>query len=52
MSEDDFKMLMAEFERIDRECDTPEKAMRQLQSEGLLDENGELPARYGGGAEA
>jgi hypothetical protein len=52
MSESDLQMLLAEFERIDRECDTPEKATRQLQSEGLLDENGQLPARYGGGAEA
>jgi hypothetical protein len=51
MSESDLKMLIAEFDRVDLECDTPEKAMRQLQSEGLLDENGELPARYGGGAE-
>jgi hypothetical protein len=52
MSEADLKMLMAAFERLDRECDTPEKARRQLQSEGLLDANGKLPAEYGGeGAE-
>ncbi len=48
MSESDLKMLMAEFERLDRECDTPEKAVAQLQKEGLLDANGKLPAEYGG----
>ena len=48
MSEDDLQMLIAAFERLARECDTPEKATAQLQSEGLLDANGKLPARYGG----
>ncbi len=48
MTEADLKMLTAEFERIRIECNTPEKAIAQLQSEGLLDEDGELPPRYGG----
>jgi hypothetical protein len=52
MSEADLQMLIAEFERQLRECDTPEKAIAQLQKEGLLDANGKLPAEYGGeGAE-
>jgi hypothetical protein len=51
MSEADFEMLMAEFDRLRRECDTPEKATAQLQKEGLLDANGKLPARYGGEGE-
>ncbi len=48
MTQADLKMLKAEFARIRIECNTPEKARAQLQKEGLLDENGELPARYGG----
>jgi hypothetical protein len=52
MSESDLQILIAAVDRLDRECDTPEKATRQLQSEGLLDANGKLPAEYGGeGAE-
>lgn len=52
MSEADLKMLIEAFDRLDRECDTPEKARAQLQKEGLLDANGEVPAMYGGpGAE-
>lgn len=46
MSEADFKMLEAQFERLRLECDTPQKAVAQLQKEGLLDENGQIPAQY------
>ncbi len=46
MSEADLKMVLEEFERIRRECNTKEKAIAQLQSEGLLDENGETAAKY------
>jgi hypothetical protein len=46
MSEADFQMVMGEIDRLRRECDTPEKVRAQLQREGLLDENGELPEMY------
>ena len=46
MSEADLQMIFAEIERLRIQCDTPEAAKRQLQSEGLLDEAGELAARY------
>ena len=46
MSEEDLKRLEARFERLRIECDTPEKAIAQLQKEGLLDENGEIAAPY------
>jgi hypothetical protein len=46
MSEADLKMVLEEFERIRRECDTPEKAIAQLKQEGLLDENGETASMY------
>ncbi len=46
MSEADFQMILAEAERLMRECNTPEKAKAQLQQEGLLDENGEIAALY------
>ncbi len=39
-------MLIEEFARLRRECNTKEKAIAQLQSEGLLDENGETAAMY------
>ena len=46
MSEEDLKMITDYIEKLRVECNTPEKAIAQLQSEGLLDENGELPERY------
>lgn len=46
MSEADLKMVLEEFERLDRECNTREKAIAQLKKEGLLDENGETAAMY------
>lgn len=46
MSEQHFRMLMEQLDRVARECDTPEKAIAQLQSEGLLDENGRTAALY------
>jgi hypothetical protein len=46
MNEEDLKMLAEHFERLLIECDTPEKAIAQLQKEGLLDENGEIAAPY------
>jgi hypothetical protein len=46
MSEADFKMLSEAFDRLRRECDTPEKAMAQLQSEGLLDAEGRTAPMY------
>ncbi len=46
MSEADLQMLTAEFERINAFCDTPEKATAQLQSEGLLDQDGQLARLY------
>jgi hypothetical protein len=48
MTEADLKMLTDYFDRLRIECNTPEKARAQLQKEGLLDEDGLLPARYGG----
>jgi hypothetical protein len=44
----DLKMLTDYFDRLRIECNTPEKATAQLQKEGILDENGDLRARYGG----
>lgn len=46
MSESDYKMLAEEFAQLRRDCDTPQKAIAQLQSEGLLDENGRTAAPY------
>jgi hypothetical protein len=46
MSEADLQMLTAEFERINVLCDTAEKATAQLQSEGLLDKDGQLAHLY------
>lgn len=46
MSESDLRMLAAQFERLEAECDTPEKATRQLQLEGLLDSQGRLAETY------
>jgi hypothetical protein len=46
MSEADFQIVMAEFERLSHECDTPQKATEQLKSEGLLDENGVTAVMY------
>jgi hypothetical protein len=46
LTEADLKMLIEEFARLRRECNTKEKAIAQLQSEGLLDENGETAAMY------
>jgi hypothetical protein len=51
MSESDLKMLKAHFERLRRECNTREKAIAQLQSEGLVDENGQTAALYRDSAE-
>jgi len=54
MSEADYKMLVEEFARIRRECDTREKAIALLQSEGILDASGEYadPYRVPAGDEA
>ena len=41
MSECGFEMLSEAFDRIDRECDTEDKAQAQMRSEGLLDVEGE-----------
>lgn len=46
MSESDLKMLKAHFEWLRQECNTREKAIAQLQREGLLDENGHTAAAY------
>ncbi len=46
MSEEDLKMMKEYFAKLRRECNTPEKATAQLQSEGILDENGELAPMY------
>ncbi len=46
MSEADLNLLKAHFDRLRRECDTREKAIAQLQREGLLDENGKTSALY------
>lgn len=46
MSEADLKMLIEQLERLRVECDTPQKAIEQLQKEGLLDENGLTAAPY------
>ena len=46
MSESDYKMLVEQFERLRRQCDTPEKAREQLQSEGLLDATGRIAELY------
>ena len=40
MSESDFRKLIGQFDRLETECDTPEKATAQLQKEGLVDEAG------------
>jgi len=37
MSDTDYKMLAARFERLSQQCDTAEKATEQLKREGLLD---------------
>lgn len=46
MSDKDFAALVEAAARMKRECNTPELATKQLQSEGLLDSNGELAAPY------
>lgn len=46
MSETDFTMLAEQFQQLRRDCDTPQKAVAQLQREGLLDENGHTAAPY------
>jgi hypothetical protein len=46
MSDEEFEAFKAEADRLERECNTPELATRQLQLEGILDENGELAAPY------
>ena len=46
MSEAMYRRIVARFEEIKRECDTPEKARQYLQSIGMLDENGETAAMY------
>ena len=46
MSEADYKMLAEQFDRLRRECDTPEKATKQLMDEGLLDSTGRTAELY------
>jgi hypothetical protein len=46
MSDSDLKLLTDHFERLRRECDSPGKAIAQLQSEGLLDQSGRTAAQY------
>jgi hypothetical protein len=46
MSELQLKMLLEHFEKINRECDTPAKALSQLRDEGLVDEDGRTSALY------
>ena len=46
MSESDYKMVIEVIERLRLECDTPDKAMDQLKSEGLLDETGKTADSY------
>lgn len=46
MSESDYKMLTEQFAQLRRDCDTREKAISQLQSEGLLDADGHTAAPY------
>ena len=41
MSDEDYDKLVAEFERIDREYNTPELARKHLQEMGFLDKDGE-----------
>jgi hypothetical protein len=52
MSEQDLKLLTAHFEQLRRDCDTPQKAIAQLQSEGLLDECGQTASLYREAVEA
>jgi hypothetical protein len=46
MSEQHLKLLLAHFEKLQHDCDTPEKAVAQLRSEGLLDETGATAPLY------
>ncbi|HZY62171.1 MAG TPA: hypothetical protein VFE38_06550 [Edaphobacter sp.] len=46
MSEADYEMLTEQFDRLRRECDTPEKATEQLKREGLLDSTGRTAELY------
>ncbi|HEX9201519.1 MAG TPA: hypothetical protein VF865_18320 [Acidobacteriaceae bacterium] len=46
MSQADFEKLMAEFDRIDRECDTPAKSKELFQKAGIVDANGEYAAPF------
>lgn len=44
MNDSDFNKLMARFETIRAEVNTPEQATALLQSEGIVDENGRAAA--------
>jgi hypothetical protein len=46
MDQRELQMLLDEFDRLERECDTPEKARAQLHREGILDANGNLAPIY------
>ena len=46
MNESAFEMLSEAFDRLDRECDTQDKALAQMQHEGLLDEEGQTSPQY------
>ena len=46
MSEVDLEFLKKAFDEFDLECDSEEKAVAQMQEEGLLDGNGQFAARY------
>jgi hypothetical protein len=46
MSESDLKMMKAYFEKLRQECNTPEKALAQLQKEGLVDQDGNPAPMY------
>ena len=46
MSDEDFATLAAVMEQVNQECNTPELATRQLQSEGILDQDGQLAEPY------
>ncbi len=46
MSESDFEMLSEAFDRLDRECDTQDKARAQMRDEGFLDAEGQTSPQY------
>lgn len=46
MSESEFEMLSGAFDRIDRECDTEDKARAQMRDEGFLDAEGQAAPQY------